>query len=241
LRETTACRTYTDRGYILIGTADIYREQKLFRPRYSVPFLTYTIYPARLLLLGVVFALLTSCQPEQHGVLTSAAQINALSEVDAERGLPARIEGVVTQWDHRQFEMVVQDETGGVPVYFRSEGLSVSVGNRIAVEGRVRPLGFQHIIEATHHEVTPTDSLPAPLLPDIDELITPDLEHRFVKVEGEVVSVERSDNHFYRVALHDTSDSTDVLVSLYNDEVTRLVGDLPLFLVPVAMLGHRRG
>lgn len=102
---------------------------------------------------GITHAAVPDLSPRVSGppsatnapILTNAAQILALSPKQTKANLPVRIQGMVTCYHHGSF-LFVQDETGGVFVYYTGDRLPLRVGQNVQVTGLAQPGRFSPII-----------------------------------------------------------------------------------------------
>src|SRR6185503_5790015 len=68
-------------------------------------------------------------------VLTTAAAVRVLPPHKLREGKPVRLRGIITYRDQKWGFVIMQDETGGVPVTARSSDLPLAIGHRVEVEG----------------------------------------------------------------------------------------------------------
>ncbi|MEM1093600.1 MAG: response regulator [Bacteroidota bacterium] len=187
-----------------------------------MPILIHIAHLRVLLVVAGLTAVLSSCQVQETLPLTSVADVRALSAEEVERGLPVHIEGFITRWNHHQSEMVVQDATGGISIIFPAHSVAVDIGDRIAVEGRVRPLGLRATVEADNYEIVPAEEVVEAKPVSIADLSQPALAQRYVEVEGVVGTIKLGDSYFYNIALYNGNDTTRVLASRYSTELDQL-------------------
>lgn len=85
--------------------------------------------------------------PDPYTVITNAAGIVRLSPELAKSGLPVRLRGQVTSYDHLRV-LFVQDKTAGVFVYYTGDRLPLRPGQYVQVTGVAQPGRFSPIITA---------------------------------------------------------------------------------------------
>ena len=152
---------------------------------------TSALFP-RLLFPLLVAARLLSAEP----VLDTVAKIRALNKEEAALGLAARIEGVATYYTAATGDLFVQDATGGLYARYGSRSpeeirkLNIQAGDRLQIEGKIYRVNFSNDIAMDNVQIVGKGSLPEPLRPVEDELLSPTLDCQWVEVSASVVNVE---------------------------------------------------
>lgn len=118
--------------------------------------------------------------------LTTAAEISHLKHQEADRGLPAKIRGVVTCIVTQHNAFVIQDATRGV--FIRDEGEVPHVGELWEVEGVTAKGSFAPIMLAKQKTFLGIGTLPAPITPNWDQIINGSLDDQLVRLRGVVES-----------------------------------------------------
>ncbi len=114
--------------------------------------------------------------------LTRVADVRRTDE--STPGRHARLMGVVTYFDPALGLLFVQDETGGIFVFMRGVETVVHVGDLVRVDGRIDPADFAPSIKEPTVSVVGRASLPKPLQPGIDTLLTGVWDSQYVEIEG---------------------------------------------------------
>lgn len=125
-------------------------------------------------------------------VLTTAAQVRALSEQDARRALPVHLRGVyVGEADPEGIAFVVQDETDGIYVQGPAEQVAgLSSGDLLEIEGVTDPGGFAPYVVARRIRRIGHGGLPEPVHVTLDQLNAGQMDATWVEFTGVVRSVE---------------------------------------------------
>ncbi len=157
-----------------------------FSPRLRVPPVWW---------LAAVLALGSARAPGSDGdsstVLTSAAQVRALS-VEAARGAPVRLRGVfMGEADPKGIAFVVQDATEGIYVQGPA-GLVADLGrgDLLEIEGVTDPGGFAPYVVAHGIRKVGRAEIPAPMPVTLDDLHAGQMDAKWVEITGVVRSVE---------------------------------------------------
>jgi PAS domain S-box-containing protein len=164
----------------------------------------------------------TGARPAGPGglrVLTSAAQLRALSADDAARGYPVRLRAVVTYYDPQWAVLFVQDRTAGI--YVDANGVksfAARAGDVVEVEGLSDPGGFVPQVVKPRVRVLGPGTLPADPGLSLEELFSGSHDSQWVEAEGVVQSWTSEDGRhawldvvsgLYRFRVH-TADVTDL-------------------------------
>ncbi len=121
-------------------------------------------------------------------LLASARQVHALSAEEAGRGLPVRLQGVVT-FVNRE-DLTVQDETDGIYVISDPTTMArLRVGQLVEVRGYSGPGDFAPIVDGARVQTLGWRDLPAPREVPVDQLLRGVADSVWVKVEGIVDSI----------------------------------------------------
>jgi len=126
-----------------------------------------------------------------RAVLTSAAQVRALSE-EAARGVPVRLRGVyMGEADPKGIAFVVQDATEGIYVQGPSALVADLVrGDLLEIEGVTDPGGFAPYVVAHAIRKVGRGEIPAPMQVTLDDLHAGQMDAKWVEISGVVRSVE---------------------------------------------------
>lgn len=125
-------------------------------------------------------------------VLTTAAQVRALSEAAARRALPATLEGVVMGGaDPAGIAFVIQDSTEGIYVQ-GPPNLVVGLrrGDVVRIEGVTDPGGFAPYVVAHSIRKLGTAPIPPPLKVSLEDLDTGQMDAKWIETTGIVRSVQ---------------------------------------------------
>jgi len=124
-------------------------------------------------------------------VLTSIAQVHALSADEAARAFPVRVRATVTYINPVSHVFFVQDETG--PTFVNSPRLQdfgVAAGDRVEVTGVTGPGNFAPVIMGVSAARVSTGSMPAPAAASFDDLFSGREDSAWVRTEGVVQNVD---------------------------------------------------
>ena len=138
-------------------------------------------------------------------LLTNVAQVKRLSEREADRAYPVRLQGVVTYFNPHAGLAVLQDETGGT--FFNagssnsSNGLRLQHGDVINIEGATRPGRFVPSVTGWNEgpvkaEKTGQQPIPAPRRLEPYELASPVNHAEWVEITGIVRSIADASERF---------------------------------------------
>ncbi len=130
--------------------------------------------------------------PEEEALLTSAAQVRALSLEDAARGRAVRLRGVfMGEADPVGIAFVVQDDTEGIYVQGPAERVStLQRGDLVEIDGVTDPGGFAPYVVAQQLRKAGQAPLPEPLRVTLDDLNAGQMDAKWVEFSGIVRSVE---------------------------------------------------
>lgn len=123
------------------------------------------------------------------GLLTTAAQVRALTTAEAERHLPVRLRGVflgATGSPDQGF--VIADATEGI--YLEGAVSNVTRGQLVEVDGMTDPGGFAPFVRTKQLRVIGQGKIPAPRAVHLGELNNGGLDAQWVEVTGIVRTCE---------------------------------------------------
>lgn len=129
-------------------------------------------------------------EPTVGDLLTSPAQVRALSSAEAGRGHSVEIEAVVTFRTH-DGNVFVHDYKDGIYVACRTLATPLAPGQLVRLRGRTAPGDYAPIIIAESAEHLGTAKLPQPRRVPFDELGAGNLDCEWVEVEGIVRSAQQ--------------------------------------------------
>ncbi len=123
-------------------------------------------------------------------VLTTVAQVKALSEDQARLGYPIRLHGVVTYHNPVAGNTFAQDATGGVYLVFRRDAQpTVRAGDMVEVEGRSRPGNFAPVVVVTAIHTVGRQPFPHPARIEMEQLFAGIADSTWVEAQGIVHSI----------------------------------------------------
>jgi len=132
---------------------------------------------------------------QQSPVLSTAAQIRALSMEEAGKALPVRLKGTVTAFaDSAHSSFFLLDSTGSALVNQSVSSLSVESGQKVEVDGVTTTGQLSAAISALSVKVTGTTQLPSPQLFRWNELIGGEQNNQWIQVRGMVRSAVSTRN-----------------------------------------------
>ena len=123
-------------------------------------------------------------------VLTTSAQVHALSGEQAARALPVRLEGVVTFSFPGEHLFFLQD--GDTGIFVNAERCSdpgVKSGSRVRIEGVSSPGNFAPVVDAAHVTDLGAGRLPQPARVDQERVFDGSLDSTWVEMRGIVEDV----------------------------------------------------
>ena len=148
---------------------------------------------------------------DRRPVLTNAASIRNLSLDRNGTGRTVRVRGIITYRDQSWKFMVLQDETGGVPVAAFAADLPLAIGNRVEVEG-VTGLVFGGFgIDRPTVRLIEKVALPGAKPATIPELSSSHFDATRVELTGVVAATEVVQNRAL-LHLHAGTNYLDVVV-----------------------------
>jgi len=133
-----------------------------------------------------------AAEPSGPVVLTTAAQVRALTEVEASRGVPVHLRGVyIGDADPRGIAFVIQDETDGI--YIQGPAALVAGmgrGDLLEVEGVSDPGGFAPYVVAQKIHKIGRRPIPEPIRVTLDDLNAGQMDAKWIEISGIVRSAE---------------------------------------------------
>ncbi len=127
----------------------------------------------------------TIIRPARLPVLMTADEVHHLKRVEAQRGYPAKVRGVVTSTS-LYWGFTLHDSTSGV---FVQGADSVRVGDFLEVEGVTDSGGFAPLIKLSRMKRLGAGRLPEPVHPTWDQLMNGSMDAQYVEIEGIVTAV----------------------------------------------------
>jgi signal transduction histidine kinase len=170
-----------------------------------------TVVGALLLVVGSPYTFVGASQDsaaQSTYTYRTVASILALSPDKAAHGYPAQLRGIVTKPTEQGLFM--QDQTAGIWVKWDAPE-NLSAGDRVEVDGVVRPGLFSPVVRGLAVRKLGKGSLPTPVAVTLKQLLTGDWECQYVSVTGIVRSaglrprVADSEKLWLRIALKDGS------------------------------------
>ncbi|ACB76208.1 sensor histidine kinase [Opitutus terrae] len=125
-------------------------------------------------------------------VLTTAAQVRALTEEEARHAVPVRLQGVfMGEADPEGIAFVIQDQTEGIYVQGPAELVAGLVrGDLLQIEGVTDPGGFAPYVVARNITKTGQGPIPEPARVSLEELSSGQMDAKWIEVSGIVRSVD---------------------------------------------------
>jgi len=117
-------------------------------------------------------------------LLTTADEVLRLSPVEAQRGYPVNLRGVVTCVVQEHNAFIVQDETHAVFIVNASSESLPPMGELLEVEGKTDKGTFAPLIRTSRYADLGAGSLPEPIQPTRDQLMNGSLDDQWVEVHG---------------------------------------------------------
>jgi signal transduction histidine kinase len=121
-----------------------------------------------------------------------------LEPEEAQKGLPARLRGVVTFYDAPLHNLFIQDASAGIFVLVAPNmGTNFAAGQEIEVEGASGKGDYAPIVKASAIHVLGKGQLPVPCQVSLDQLFTGLEDSQWIEVNGVVRSATVLDNRHY--------------------------------------------
>lgn len=144
------------------------------------------------LLLPGALGLRAAATPVEPVVLTTAAQVRALTEDEARRAVPVRLRGVfMGEADPPGIAFVIQDETEGIYVQGPPHLVAnLARGDLLEITGVSDPGGFAPYVVAQDIRRVGRQSIPEPIRVPLDALDAGQMDAKWIETSGIVRSVE---------------------------------------------------
>jgi signal transduction histidine kinase/DNA-binding response OmpR family regulator len=129
--------------------------------------------------------------PDRRRIITSVAEVHALSAEEAARAIPVHLRATVTYINPTSNAFFVQDQTG--PTYVGTpqiRELDVKAGDLVELTGVTAPGQFAPIVSGASAERISTSPMPLPAPVAFNELFSGKMDSAWVKTEGIVQRVE---------------------------------------------------
>ena len=123
----------------------------------------------------------------QPQVLTTVAQVHAVSDKDAAKGLPVELHAIVTYYEPTEGQVFVQDATGGVYIVSPPNPPTLSPGDAVVVRGVTIP-SYSTNVKATEVTLERHAQFPEPVSVGWRELLQKPTDCRYVSIVGRVRS-----------------------------------------------------
>lgn len=125
-------------------------------------------------------------------LLTTAAQVRALTEEEARRAPSVRLRGVfMGEADPEGIAFVIQDDTDGIYIQGPAELVAeLSRGDLLEIEGITDPGGFAPYVVARSIRKVGRGRIPEPIPVSLDELNAGQLDAKWIEISGIVRSIE---------------------------------------------------
>jgi PAS domain S-box-containing protein len=122
--------------------------------------------------------------------IRTVAEVRRLTAEQAARGIPVRLQGVVTFYDGRLYSQFLQDDTAGIYLFASSNTpeLFMSTGQRVEIEGVTSPGEYAPIVVPTRRTILGETNLPAARPVTFEQLASGQEDSQFVEVHGIVRS-----------------------------------------------------
>ena len=137
---------------------------------------------------------------ESRRVLTSVAQIRALTNAEAAKGYPVHLRALITFHNTRKY-CFAEDDTGAIYIMRQSLGYDLAAGQVVDVEGITEAGLYAPEILERHATVVGHAALPAPQEVNFEDLAARRFHCRRVEVEGVIRSIDSKWNDGERLDL----------------------------------------
>jgi signal transduction histidine kinase/ActR/RegA family two-component response regulator len=129
--------------------------------------------------------------PASGRIITSVAEVHALSPEEAGSAIPVHVRATVTYINPATTTLFVQDQTGPTYVYAaRIREFKVQAGDVVDLSGFTTPGQFAPSISAAWAERVSSSPMPAPAPVAFDNLLSGKMDSAWVQTEGIVQGVE---------------------------------------------------
>src|ERR1039458_5499366 len=109
--------------------------------------------------------------PDQPHLLSTVAQVRALTLEQARQKYPIHLKGVITYRAPEYQVTFFQDETAGIFVWVEQADLQITVGSLVEVDGNTTPGDFAPSIEHARIRVLGRAAMPVPRRKSLEELL----------------------------------------------------------------------
>jgi len=132
----------------------------------------------------------SAAEPGGLPVLTTTAQVHALSAKEAQRAYPVRVRGVITFYDEKHFDTgFIHDDTGSISVLTTGKKFRLTIGDVVEVRGVSDAGSFAPMIKVLEAEVIGHGEVPAVRQVSYEEIISGQDDSQWVELSGIVRSV----------------------------------------------------
>jgi two-component system, cell cycle sensor histidine kinase and response regulator CckA len=166
------------------------------------------------MLLCVALSVRLAAQTPNLPVLASARAVTSLSDTEARREYPVRLEGIVTLFNPFTGGICVHDGEASVFVHGKRTGITVTPGMRISISGVTGEGGFRPMITRPRIQVLGRTELPRPESISLAELAQGGGHVQWVETMGIVQAVYEENKHLI-LKLRDGGRSIIAAVSDY--------------------------
>lgn len=141
----------------------------------------------------------------QERALTSIADVRALSQAEAARGLPVQLQATVLIYDFRgrpgaQFhELIVHDGRAGIFVEYTGAPLDLSAGGKIELRGRSARGQFAPVVKAESLAKLGGGELPSARVVTMKDILSGREDCQWVEIEGTVRRTALADDRLAMV------------------------------------------
>jgi len=120
-------------------------------------------------------------------LLTTVAQVHALSATDAAKGFPVELHAIVTYYEPTEGQVFVQDPTGGVYIASPANPPVLKAGDAVVIRGSTKP-SFSTNVKASEMRFEHPAQFPEPLPVTWREIQQKSNDCRYVSIVGMVRS-----------------------------------------------------
>jgi hypothetical protein len=125
----------------------------------------------------------------QDTTLTTAVQVRSLTAAEAEKGLPVKLQGVVTFYEDPLFSRFVQDATAGIYLLELTNQAALSPGQLVEVIGTTGPGEYAPVVQPTSIKAVGKAKLPPAKTVTLEELVSGQYDSQLVEFSGTVRAV----------------------------------------------------
>jgi len=123
----------------------------------------------------------------QPQVLTTVAQIRALSNAQATQGLPVELHAIVTYYEPTEGQVFVQDRTGGLYIVSPPHPPALNPGDEVMIRGTTVP-SYSVNVKATEMKFEHRAAFPEPIALTWSDLLQKSSDCRYVTIGGRIRS-----------------------------------------------------